>query len=526
MKRLAIVLLIIAAICPLLAACDNGTNPPGKDPNEPDDFWTDGFTRDQTTASEMVNDLIGGVMETLRQAGETDSRIISSNIRLNIDYNNDKSYLLIKSNYFANNPQDTAAMFEFRDAENDELQLGAYLYQKNGFTNLYINLEENKIKIPIKGYNLSDNFPLQMRFSPDAKTLVSMGFLTFMSVKGNIDYEYKVANNMCERHFRFYVDVPKSLASFVNMDASWRDTMGVSGQEIDLLLRNILGICSADVQSGNIPDTTIKVEFNTIGGDPDSFGEGKISKLKMDVAAKSMQTGDTVFGKDFSIKINAETLLVSNTSVKGIPAENTFGDYVDYSNRKFRIYATVKEDGGGEEADVTADFIYDAANADQTCFTVSVVGKTSGQELCSICYRDKYIYLNWLDGGQKKNIKWAFDFNCFLLMLSDEIGSSPNLSFISVLSQLMANLRLYGGQVSYRFEPRLYNEIMGISEDKLLYILSECCSDSDISETLAQAGVSVADFFKSFTLSLGNTDKFIEQISEITYPDEVNQLSK
>jgi hypothetical protein len=89
----------------------------------------------------------------------------------------------------------------------------------------------------------------------------------------------------------------------------------------------------------------------------------------------------------------------------------------------------------------------------------------------------------------------------------------------------MANLRLYGGQVSYRFEPRLYNEIMGISEDKLLYILSEC-SDSDISETLAQAGVSVADFFKSFTLSLGNTDKFIEQISEITYPDEVNQLSK
>lgn len=114
MKRYLLVILIIAVASVALVACT--IKPPivdpGEDPQTPiDPFWTKGFTRERISASEMFSDLIGGTMQSLRQASSevipSETYKTAAHAILNIEYNGIKSQLVIKANYDYRKPEDT-----------------------------------------------------------------------------------------------------------------------------------------------------------------------------------------------------------------------------------------------------------------------------------------------------------------------------------------------------------------------------------------------------------------------------------
>lgn len=501
---------------------NNGNN------NNNDDFGTIGFKRDNATSSEMFSDLIGGVMQAIKPASNevvpSQSYKIALNFRVNIEINGVKSYIIFKSNYDERKQKDTVLMVELYSAKDDSLQIGMYLFQQNEGVNLYIHMDDNKIRIPLANQKLYDMYPVQTKFDSTASSLVAMGFELFLNVKGKIDYEYKEANNFVERHYRFYVDVPASLSKLISMSPEWQENMGIFSSELDFILQNFLGIDSADITAGNIPDTQIEVEFSTIGGNRDSFGQGKLSKIKLLVDVKSMQTGDTVFGKDFKILIDAPQLVINNSVVSNMPKEDIFADYTDYDDRKFRMYTVMRFDDGDEASDVTVDFIYDAYNADNTQFAMSAIGKDSGDEKCSIFYRNRYIYINWKTETAEHNIEGHFDFNKLLIELRLQAKNSPNMGFFSILSYVMDSLRIQGnGSLSYHFMPEFFYDLAGLNNERLLEILDDC-SDEDVTALLAENSTAISEINKSFTIWLNYCDKIIEQIDSIAFPDVQNKL--
>lgn len=529
MKRYLLVILIIAVASVALVACV--TKPPvdgtDENPQTPiDSFWTKGFTRERISASEMFSDLIGGTMQSLRQASSevipSETYKTAAHAILNIEYNGIKSQLVIKANYDYRKPEDTVVTCEVFSSDN-QLQIGVYAYQQSGFTNLYISLEDNKIKIPLTDFNLSDIFPLDLQFDASASNLVASGFRMFMDVKGNVDYEYKTVNNYCERHYRFEVDAARSLTKLVMMTPDWQETMGMSPHDIDLLCRNLLGINSADVLEGNMPATTLKVEFTTQGGNPNYPGMGKLTKLKLNLKAEAMQNADTVFGKDFDIILDATQIKITNSVVSDIPKESKFSTYTDYSDLKFRFYCAMQA-GSAPACDITVDFVYDGENGVNTCFALSAVAISNKQELCSIYYKSGRIYLNWLSNNVQKNIQCQFDFNRFILNLESQVDSAPSLNFVSFLSYIMASLRLQNdGSLSYSFTPQFFTDLATLDSDMFLQLLQSCSTD-DISALLLSQNATISDLYKSFILSINYNSKLVEQIQEVTFPTQLDRL--
>jgi len=529
-KKLIFVFIIIAVAGLVLVSCVNHTDDPGPDDPVIDDFGTPGFTRDVTTSSEMFDDFVGGLMQTMKYASNevvpSQSEKIAISLRLELDYNGTQSYILVKSGYDAAKPQNTEICVEIFSQESQELQVGFYLFEKT--SHLYIQMDENKIKIPLDPGTVSGIFPINMKFDADASSIVSSGLKSFMYAVGDIDYEYKVYrpdknNSYCERHFRFDVDVARSLQQLSQMSDYWQEELGLDRGELDFIYQNILGIDSADVLAGNIPNSRITVEFSTQGGSPDFVGLGRLTNLKIDADIDKMSTGDTVFGKDFEIVLDATQIVISNTTMQGMPGESTFADFVDYAETKFRLYTEIKYDGDEECNDVTVDFIFDSRDGNKTTFSLSAVGKDSEIENCSIYYVNHYIYLNWIYSGQEYNIEGHFDFNQFIVELTELKQEEAKSGFFSILSYVFSSLRLQDNVISYHFEPHFFADLAGLDNEMLLEIFDRC-SNEDVAALLAANSTAIAELNRAFTLMINSSEVIVEQIMEITLPDNLNQL--
>lgn len=530
MKKLFFIVIIIAVACLGLVAC---VKPDQPGPGQPiiDDFGTPGFKRDVTTSSEMFDDFVGGLMQTMKYASSevvpSQFEKIAISLRLELDFNGNQSYILFKSGYDAVRPQNTTVCIEVYSKATEELQAGMYLFEKT--SHLYLQLYDNKIKIPIEPGSVSGIFPINMRFDADASMLVASGLKSFMFAKGDIDYEYKIYkpdknNSYCERHFRFDVDVARSLKQLAQMNADWQSTLGLKNGEMDFIFENILGVGSADILAGNIPDSKVTVEFSTQGGNPDFVGYGRLTKLKINMDVDKTVCEDGVFGKDINLLLNATQVNVSNSTAQGLPNENAFSDFVDYNETKFRLHSEMKYDEESENNDVVIDFIYDADDGEKTSFLLSAIGKDTGAENCSIYYLNRYIYLNWISGGQEYNIEGHFDFNRFMQELGGIREEEAKSGLFSILSYLLSSLRLQNGIISYRFEPRFFGQLSGVDIETLLEIFDRC-SDEDVAALLEAEGAAITDLYRPFTLLLHSSETIIEPISEILLPENLDQLN-
>ncbi len=529
MKKLFFIFIIIAVAGLALVSCVH-TDDPGQDEPVEDDFGTPGFTRDETTSSEMFDDFVGGLMQTMKYAS---SEVVPSlykkiavNLRLDLNFNGNESYILFRSGYDADRPQNTTLCIEVFSSATQDLLAGIYLFEKTSY--LYVHLAENKIKIPLLPGTVSGIFPVDIGFDADASMLVSSGLKSFMYAAGKIDYEYKIYkpdknNSFCERHFRFDVDMGKSLRQLAQMSSYWQEKLGLKNGEMDFIFQNILGITGADILAGRIPDSKITVEFSTQGGNPDYVGQGRLTKMKVSADIDQTNDGDSVFGKDFDIVFDAVQISISNSALQGLPGENAFADFVDYADRKFRFKTELKYDGEEEANDVTLDFIYDIRDGDKTTFSLSAVGKNTGSENCSVYYVNHYLYLNWTADGREYNIEGHFDFNQFVSELAELKKDEAKNGLISILSYILNCVRLQNGEIRYHFEPLFFADLIGL-DDRMLLELFDRCSEEDVVALLTANQIAISDLNRPFTLVINTSKAFIEQISDITLPENPNRL--
>lgn len=541
MKKALFALLIILVMAMLIAGCtptgptgDNGKN--GGD----DDTW-------KTIAGdegEMYKTLVQGAMGSLRDISDqkvnTTNPIFSIDSKLKLEFNEFNLWLEFKMNYKLNDDKVLKFSAEILNDDESEVIVGAYFMDGC----LYLKLldgEAGKMKFPIKNQVIGDLFPIKYKTTDVAAMSVLLS--SIIEVQGNITGKTRTNGTIHEFQYSFDINLPKTLQKIVD-SFDLEQMEGIDTDMLSIIIQRVLGVTLEDIEAGNLPSSSVSVDFATSGQKLTNF------KLNLDVDQSTSQ--NTLFGGgDIDVTIDLEKLTIDNkyTSIPFFTKkiETPDGDLVDeyttyqnYLDQSFgvRFAITEKGDTAAENRNffLKAEMKLDIEEVNGNDVLIEILDE-DGKPITGLYFDDGMLYLYTTkedDGYQKRQTLELDVVELFERIFEGDIiidnpEPSEKREAIEYVAFVIGALRITDEKISFTIDDNFYNVLLPGFENIIQYandILDN--PDIDLEEILFEAfDTDIIEYLMArafeFTIDLAEeADSFVYIIDgDIGFPEDM-----
>lgn len=479
-KRFSLLCLIgtALAITALLAACKppttGGNNPPDNPGTNTD---ADGFVTGTTTVEDLSKELIGGINSALRPASTehlgTASPYASIYNEWQMSINDKEAKLTVAIDYdhdktLAKEPEATrlAATLAYEGQTQPELEVYFYsdeLSVTGGVTtaaendrmggNMYVSLGGAKICLPLFESSLTELLPLNMLGSIIPEVLSAC--LNFNDLKHSYREE---EGSKRTRRYSVEIDVKQTLSkllSYFDRNSEYRQYL----QPVIDLIEALFGAGASDLKD-KMPETTLKVDFETTGGLRNSTGSGRLSDINMQLNVAASDNTDTIFGgREYNVTADMLTCEVKASPIdpsKLPPSDDArFEDYFLYDKTamhvdgKIRYLNTNSVFEAGKNYDIDLIFQYCGLEADDPDSTIKLT-ITDPDDVNYVPLDLSYVDGQFSIAMQEKNgativshsLSYNADFKSFLDTVIDSFRAKDNMSILEVIAFIFDHLRV------------------------------------------------------------------------------------
>ncbi|MFI3229196.1 MAG: hypothetical protein R3Y23_03405 [Bacillota bacterium] len=511
-KLLVTIILLLSIVMCLIGCSDGSTGGDTTDPSVTvtDDFYTDGYNKGSVTTENIYTDLMGSLANTIDIIGDdvsSSSPTASATATINIDLNGEAYVAQFKLNINLENQEKVQYTLELYSGSSVVFALYSYM-DSDTITN-YVQLGDSKFCWEDKYVDSDIVFPLTF----DTSTLD--GYATLMSSiimmdTSSVKYEYKSIGTRMERHYYFSLDMNTTINKLISLSSF------LTADELamyDLLLINLLGVDFEDIESGNVPDTKLSIEFTTSDGYNSSLGWGVISQLKMELDVAATDEEDTMFnGEAYSASFDVASLVISAETISNYKKQSALTGYVDLLAAEFSYNATLIYENSDAEYALTG---YLKTNFDENLedqFYLKVADPETDEILTTILISNGELSFSTMLDGVMEEVAFDFDFVAFMSSVESLINSSNNYEFsamnslIYVLASLNTNS---SGNITYTFMEDYFDKLFGLSTLETAQMIGDCSSEDIIALCDAQ-GIDLEGLLKmGFSVSVDNTDVYL-----------------
>ncbi|MBR1747923.1 MAG: hypothetical protein IJ735_06935 [Clostridia bacterium] len=290
------------------------------------------------------------------------SKVLGLNGKVKLQINKNDFWLSLKTNYNYKDRDNAMFSLELSDNERsdttystDDLYLGLYLYKQK----LYIAIGTTKFSVDLKTEVWNKSFPFDYKdnsgsISSSLKNpAIILGMIVVLKDDEFVQKKRDVGATT-ELNFVLDIDTAKTLKKIVdllngalNKEISDPNTLNA----LDEILTGVLGISVEDIESGNIPESSLKVDFTTTT-------TNKISALSATLKVEDSDNHNTIFnGEDVEISVDMKSFKINNSNVS-IPFVNSDNDaerekYVYFLDSAFRFSCIEERIVDGRKEDYT-----------------------------------------------------------------------------------------------------------------------------------------------------------------------------
>jgi hypothetical protein len=526
--------MLIAGCTPTGPRGDNGKN--GGD----DDTW-------KTIAGdegEMYKTLVQGAMGSLRDISDqkvnTTNPIFSIDSKLKLEFNEFNLWLEFKMNYKLNDDKVLKFSAEILNDDESEVIVGAYFM--DGY--LYLKLldgEAGKMKFPIKNQVIGDLFPIKYKTTDVAAMSVLLS--SIIEVQGNITGKTRTNGTIHEFQYSFDINLPKTLQKIVD-SFDLEQMEGIDTDMLSIIIQRVLGVTLEDIEAGNLPSSSVSVDFATSGQKLTNF------KLNLDVDQSTSQ--NTLFGGgDIDVTIDLEKLTIDNkyTSIPFFTKkiETPDGDLVDeyttyqnYLDQSFgvRFAITEKGDTAAENRNffLKAEMKLDIEEVNGNDVLIEILDE-DGKPITGLYFDDGMLYLYTTkedDGYQKRQTLELDVVELFERIFEGDIiidnpEPSEKREAIEYVAFVIGALRITDEKISFTIDDNFYDVLLPGFENIIQYandILDN--PDIDLEEILFEAfDTDIIEYLMArafeFTIDLAEeADSFVYIIDgDIGFPEDM-----
>lgn len=541
MKKALFALLIILVMAMLIAGC-TPTGPTGDNRKNggDDDTW-------KTIAGdegEMYKTLVQGAMGSLRDISDqkvnTTNPIFSIDSKLKLEFNEFNLWLEFKMNYKLNDDKVLKFSAEILNDDESEVIVGAYFM--DGY--LYLKLldgEAGKMKFPIKNQVIGDLFPIKYKTTDVAAMSVLLS--SIIEVQGNITGKTRTNGTIHEFQYSFDINLPKTLQKIVD-SFDLEQMEGIDTDMLSIIIQRVLGVTLEDIEAGNLPSSSVSVDFATSGQKLTNF------KLNLDVDQSTSQ--NTLFGGgDIDVTIDLEKLTIDNkyTSIPFFTKkiETPDGDLVDeyttyqnYLDQSFgvRFAITEKGDTAAENRNffLKAEMKLDIEEVNGNDVLIEILDE-DGKPITGLYFDDGMLYLYTTkedDGYQKRQTLELDVVELFERIFEGDIiidnpEPSEKREAIEYVAFVIGALRITDEKISFTIDDNFYDVLLPGFENIIQYandILDN--PDIDLEEILFEAfDTDIIEYLMArafeFTIDLAEeADSFVYIIDgDIGFPEDM-----
>ena len=425
---------------------------------------------------------------------------VSSLIKLKV--NDNDFYLALKVKYNYKDRDNTMASLELSDKEIAEdtydpenLLLGMYLCpgtnKQAGMQSLYVAVGSTKFLIDVETAQWNNFFPFKYK-----ETVVSTGSLTddpgwilasILRLKNpNFTQRKREVGTVTQYNFILDVDVKETLQQLVKVISGevgkkFIDNPDQINAALDEIFSSVFGVTVQDVRAGNLPDSSLKVDFTT------SLAN-KISALEATLKVDDSENTHTIFGgEDIEIGIQLKKFDVKNFSDVPFPFVNTANatersNYLYFLDKVFRLQVDesrlLKETHEDYDMTITAR-IFQEDRKDN--FAFMTFKDNDGMAVVGAVYQDVAYLFKRVDGEMVCTISVPLDIstiaekvvgNDFVKLVVDEQGApvldgegneqyekAASFNVLSAVGYLLSALRINADDVRFSIDHDLYTSV-------------------------------------------------------------------
>ncbi|MFA5450307.1 MAG: hypothetical protein WC292_07735 [Clostridia bacterium] len=519
-KLFAILLIFLTAMA--LTAC-NDDPPVVKQPND-DPFITPGFIQGETNSADMIMDLVYSAFNTLKPLTTDDKNKTNVSLLAEAEINlNGVSFLAeFKLNYSPSLPNDITFNLELFTDNTKTVLIGIYYYGTKHNTDMYLSLNDKKIKVTIPKDKPEDPlFPINIEntLSTELHTALTM----ILTIDGDIRYEYSTFSGGRTRHYLCRIDVPESLKKIISLS----NRFGQDITDLNFLMQNLLGVTANDILNDRVPATFLELEFATKGGSQSAFGNGVLSYVNMNIDVAASANVNTVFmGEAYTAEINVKKLEVSRSLFGDLKNKSELSDYAEYTNKAFRFEAEVLYGVPQKQYLLTLDFHLDGEDSYKDKIAAYLKDKESGKNKLTLFYQNNIMYLNVLgDDGIKRGSSFNLVLSDFLEQLELHDEETVSADYMKIIVYILGAIRIEDDmQFSYTVIAKNLFTITNLNAQQLIDML-DAASDDDIKSILENSDFGINKLTNlMFNLKLDLQSDFIKYLDEVYIPQDKGTL--
>lgn len=514
MKRFALIILTLVLIV-VFVGCNNtnsnNNNNQGNNNNaNKDDFYTDGFKQGTVAFSDMYTDLIRGMHNSLDNVKA--DKITNTNpyasfdLAGNIDLNGMKYRLDFKFNYNKENRQKLQVNVFLRSLATNDIILGIYYYRGTDATNLYVDLSGNKIKIPLINSE-KETIPFtDLDYYFDYADFILRNIIS--AIDGSLKYEFRLVNGKYERHYKFEMDLPRSLKALSVL--LYKDEYK---EAFEFLFSNLLGVSISDIKEGRIPASTVSVEFKTVNGYQSQFGGGKINDITIKLNVDESENTNTVFlGEKFYADIVLSKIVTSNTLLtSGIVNEKDLSGYELYKSRLIELNTGIFFDDKNDLYDLILKLRYDGDMPENDSFELTIKKPDKTDAKINMKATNGQLYVAVTDGDTKKEaLVEKFDIGSFVLDAEKMVNSRGGVPLIKFIIYFLGSFRITSDtSIQYQFVNQYFCNLIKSDIKEIADLMNNNCN-GELYEVMNNAGIDFVDLISTnFTLIIDTENGFI-----------------
>lgn len=331
-KAMLYLIFVIIALALLLCSCGEkknpDVNPGGSQPGGQQNLERDGWIAlSNIDNKDMYASFLYGFTSVAYDLSydKVLNKQYSASGKIGLTLNGSDFYLSVKGKYDDKNKRDKAILSAELSTEetikNDNRIFSAFVFKDK----LYLAIGSSKVSFDISTLGWDEYYPYKMENYDKQKLSMIAGFLnTNMKLKTPPVGYHRTNSNKEEYKYSLDIDFATSMANVSKSigDLTSNDTKLVT--RIQSFIANILGISVEDVQSGNFPGGSVKMDFFTSGNN--------IQTLSLDMDVVLGETGKKLYGSnDLAIKVELKDFKINKDDYSMSIINDEIDDYTEYS---------------------------------------------------------------------------------------------------------------------------------------------------------------------------------------------------
>jgi hypothetical protein len=438
---------------------------------------------------------------------------ISTNLELNI--NGTDFDVLLKSNYSATNPLRNEMVVEISTSNTAGADLAVYLMPNENGADLYLQFANNKVMLSLNSSLAL--FPLSGTIDEGFISIIAGVLQTRTPPKYQFRRTYHGTQTLYSRHYYLEIDSKHAIGAIATFANSTENRA-----EFEEIFQNLLGVSLTAAAQGNLPESSLILEFKTERGLANNYSNGVITWLDFSLRVEPSLNTNTIFkGEAFSLDLVLKEIDI-RTGVNPlleivVPNINAFNDFwqTSFSLSLPIVYASSPFNNGDTLFDLLMEISYKDGYFESFELLIEPrLGEDKPYLLhFALSHGNATFSLNGASNDEPAKV-FPFNYTRFGELLQDEFAN--DMTVMRVIIYLLGALRLENERtISFTFNEENTFNLAGINADVFLKAMATSAGfvgNNNSAEFLSFLGITAAQFraiFSDFTVTVDFDKEFI-----------------